>query len=137
MYATLLRTASVLLLAVLLATGCGSEGRDIDEARSCLEGLGLTVDAPAESDKDVEEGLFATSDFKQAGEGEFTFAMAAHVRNEAAVKRFQEESREFTESVTEDDKLEIETGTDGSYVWVAGGSADSDAVAEARACVEA
>lgn len=131
-----LRTVLLIAFTVVVAAGCGSEGRDIGEARACLEKLGLNVDSPAKSDKDVEEGLFATSDFEQAGEGDFTFAVAAHVRNEAAVERFQQESREFSKSVSADDKLQIESGTDGSYVWVAGGSADSDAVSDARDCVE-
>jgi hypothetical protein len=133
----------MVLTATIVAAGCGSDGKDIESVTSCLEGLKLSVEASPDDDKDVEEGVFATTDLaalasKDAGKepDEFTFAMAAHVKDVSKVEDFQKESEEFAKTASADGKLEFKTGTDGTYVWVAGGAKGSDSFKDARGCVE-
>lgn len=123
------------LLAMLVATGCGAEGKDIKDVKACLGKVKLkTEDLP--KDKDVETGVFATTDLAKVKEEEFTFALAAHVKSEDAVKQFQDESKAFSKTAGTDKKLDFETGVDGRYVWVAGGAKDTDDFKDARACVK-
>lgn len=123
------------LLAMLVATGCGSEGKEMSDVKACLKNAKLTVeDLP--KDTDVETGVFATTDLTKVEDEEFTFALAAHVKSEKAVKSFQDKSTEFSETAGADQKLDFETGTDGRYVWVAGGAKDTDDFTDARACVK-
>jgi hypothetical protein len=127
----LLVSSSLLVLA-----GCGGGGTpDIAEVRTCLEKLDLKVEDPPAKDNEVEEGVFATTDLATAAEGEFTFAMAAIVKDEGSVKTFQDEAKKLTDAIAEDDKIKVETGTDGTYVWVAGG-AEEQAIKDVRGCVE-
>jgi hypothetical protein len=140
----------VLLGCALLAAGCGGtdDGRDIASVRACLEGLGLNVEAPPADDEDVEEGVFATTDLSaasgpgdgenegEAAEAEFTFALAAIVTSEEARTRFREESSQFAETTDQDGRLSFESGSEGNYVWVAGGERDSDQFDEVLGCVK-
>ena len=103
--------------------------------KACLKDAKLTVeDLP--KDKDVKSGVFATTDLTKVEDEEFTFALAAHVKTDDAVKNFQDESTKFAETAGADQKLDFETGVDGRYVWVAGGAKDTDDFKDARACVE-
>ena len=123
------------LIAMLVASGCGAEGKEIADVKSCLSKAKLKAeDLP--KDKDVETGVFATTDLAKVEDEEFTFALAAHVKSEEAVKQFQQESKEFSKTAGADQKLDFETGVDGTYVWVAGGAKDTDDFKDARACVE-
>jgi hypothetical protein len=121
--------------SLLIAAGCGSGTPDIAETRTCLEKLNLTVEDPPAKDNEVKEGVFATTDLTKAAEGEFTFAMAAIVKDEGSVKTFEDEAKKLADAIAEDDKIKVETGTDGTYVWVAGG-ADDKAIKSVRGCVE-
>lgn len=126
---------AVPILAALVAAGCGTDGKEIDDVTSCLKDAKLTVeDLP--KDKDVTEGVFATTDLTKVEDAEFTFALAAHVKTDAAVTNFQDESKKFADTAGADQKLDFETGVDGRYVWVAGGAKDTDDFTDARACVE-
>ena len=135
------RTTIVIAAAALLAAGCGGTP-DIDEVSGCLEGLGLTVEPANEDDPQVETGVFATTDLAGASQdpesdaAEFTFALAAVVKDEDSIDTFEDQSREFAESASEGGKLEFESGTDGRYVWVAGGEQGSDAFDDAKDCVQ-
>ena len=123
------------LLAMLVATGCGADGKEMQDVKACLKDAKLTVeDLP--KDKDVKSGVFATTDLTKVEDEEFTFALAAHVKTDDAVKNFQDESTKFAETAGADQKLDFETGVDGRYVWVAGGAKDTDDFKDARACVE-
>lgn len=138
-----IRLPFLVFVAALVAAGCGSGGTDIADVRGCLDELGLKVEAPPEGDTDIEEGVFATSnlaaaagDAESGGDAEFTFAMAAIVPDEEARTTFEDQSRSFATSVSEDGKLEFDSGIDGDYVWVAGGEKGSDAFGDVRGCVE-
>lgn len=137
----------MVLTATLVAAGCGgSSGKDIASVKSCLKDLKLSVEEAPDTDNDVKEGVFATTDLtalaadggKDAAKApeEFTFAMAAHVKDASKVKDFQKESEEFAKTASSDGKLEFETGVDGTYVWVAGGAKGSAAFDDARGCVK-
>jgi hypothetical protein len=129
------RTIVLSCSVALLAAGCGSEGKEIEDVKSCLAEVKLTVeDLP--KDKDVTSGVFATTDLTKVEDEEFTFALAAHVKSDGAVKQFQDESKDFSKTAGADQKLDFETGVDGRYVWVAGGAKDTDDYKDARACVE-
>lgn len=123
------------VLAMLLASGCGAEGRDIADVKACLGKVDLKVEN-LPKDKDVETGVFATTDLAKVKEEEFTFALAAHVKSEKAVSQFQDESKAFSKTAGADKKLDFETGVDGKYVWVAGGAKSTKDFKDARACVK-
>lgn len=125
----------VLLFAAAFVAGCGEDGKTVKDVRSCLSGLELTVEA-LPKDSSVSSGVFATTDLTKVDKEEFTFALAAHVKSDKAVKQFQDESEEFAKSAGADQKLDFETGVDGRYVWVAGGAKDTDDFKAARGCVK-
>lgn len=138
----LIRIPLILVAATVVTAGCGGE-TDIADVRTCLEELGLNVEAPPEGDTDIEDGVFATSNLEAAGadeeaaaDAEFTFAMAAIVPEEKARTTFEDQSKTFASSVDEDGKLEFDSGIDGEYVWVAGGETGSDSFDDVRGCVE-
>lgn len=126
---------AMLLPIMLVVGGCGADGKDIQEVKACLKGANLTVEE-LPKDTDVTTGVFATTDLTKVEDEEFTFALAAHVKSDEAVKNFQKESTEFATTAGADKKLDFETGVDGRYVWVAGGAKDTDDFKDARACVE-
>ena len=123
------------LATALFAAGCGSDGKDIADVKSCLKDAKLKVEDLKE-DKDVKSGVFASTDLTKVEDGEFTFAMAAHVTSESAIKEFKKESEAFRKTSGAEDKLDFETGVDGKYAWVAGGAKDTDDYKDARACVK-
>lgn len=135
--------ATIGALAVL-AAGCGGSSTSIPDVKTCLEKLDLNVEASPKDDKDVKEGVFATTDLsagltggsKDTSGQEFTFALAAIVKDQDSVKAFEKKSTEFAKSASSDGKLEFESGTDGDYVWVAGGEQGSDAFDDVKACVK-
>jgi hypothetical protein len=136
-------TMLMVLTAMIVAAGCGGSGKDIESVERCLKDMKLSVEKSPDTDKDVEDGVFATTDLagiaakgSDAKSDEFTFAMAAHVKDESKVGDFQKESKEFAKTASADGKLEFKTGTDGTYVWVAGGAKGSDAYRDALGCVE-
>jgi hypothetical protein len=135
-----LRTAAalvVVLSAALLAAGCGSGGKDIADVKSCLKKLDMTVEGAPKDDKDVREGVFATSNLTgDDAAKDFTFAMAANVKDEDRIEDFEKQSKDFGKSAAADGKLEIKSGSDGEYVWVAGGAKGSGTLDDARDCVE-
>ena len=128
----------------LLAAGCGGSGKDIGGVRSCLEDLKLTVESSPEDDADVKEGVFATTDLsagiadssKDTTDQEFTFALAAIVKDKDSVDKFEAKSKDFAKSASSDGKLEFESGTHGDYVWVAGGEQGSDSFDKVKDCVK-
>ena len=140
---------TVILVAALVASGCGGSGKDIADVQSCLKKLELDVQKlPA--DKDVESGVFATSKLPGAAPivpaadkgddgaatDEFTFALAAHVKSDKAVDQFQKDSEEFGKASSTDDKLDVRSGSDARYVWVVGGDSSTDSFKDAKDCVE-
>jgi hypothetical protein len=141
---TPLRTSLALVAIALVAAGCGSSTPDIASVGDCLEEAGLTVEAPPTGDADVEEGVFATSavtgaeagEDPEASSSEFVFALAAIVPKEESRSRFVEQSAAFAESADDEGKLDFDSGTDGEYVWVAGGEAGAEGVEAARDCVK-
>lgn len=131
------RTSIVILplIAMLVAAGCGADGKEMKDVKACLKDAKLTVeDLP--KDKDVTTGVFGTTDLTKVEDEEFTFALAAHVKSDEAVKNFQDESKKFAETAGADQKLDFETGVHGRYVWVAGGAKDTDDFKDARSCVK-
>ncbi len=125
----------VVLLASIVAAGCGSEGKDIADVTACLKEAKLVVEPiDPQKDKDVESGVFATTDFSKLDDPDFRFAMAAHVTSEAAIERFQKKSSEFAKEAGDD--IDFTTGVDGRYAWVAGGAKGNDDIPTIRECVK-
>ena len=126
---------SLIATVAFVAAGCGSDGKDIADVKACLKKAGLTVEE-LDKDKDVKSGVFASTDLSKVEDGEFTFAMAAHVTSDKAITEFKKESEDFRKSSGATDKLDFETGVDGKYAWVAGGAKSTKDYKDARACVK-
>lgn len=134
----------VVLFAALLATGCGGDGggdgKDITDVRACLKKLDLKVEAPPQDDKDVEDGVFATTDLTKGEPTDLTVALAAVAKSDKAVERFQKESEDFSKTLSVGNgkagELSVESDSDGRYVWVVAGAKDNDTFTDARGCVK-
>lgn len=136
LHRNIVRIALVLAATLAVATGCSSGGPPtIKEASACLEKLGLEVNPPLEEDPFVEDGVFATSKLGDA-DVPFAFAMAAIVPKADAREDFVRDSKAYLERTEGEGKLDFASGTDGQYVWVAGGEKDAETLDDVRRCVE-
>ena len=133
-----IRFTLLLLPATLIAAGCGGGGTpEIKDVSSCLKELGLMVEQPKTNDKDVEEGVFATTDISKGDVKNLTIALAATAKTDAAVKEFEKESKDFAkQDFGGESKLTVDSGTSGRYVWVVAGAKGSDGFKDARDCVQ-
>lgn len=139
------RIIIVLLTAILLGSGCDGGGagagatteEDIAAVRSCLTEAKLKVEAFSEEDKKVTEGVFATTDLSKGDRKEFTFAIAALVESEKTVEEFERDTKEFSETLSMgEQKLVVDSGTEGRYVWVVGGASKDATYEAAHDCVQ-
>ena len=124
-----------LSLAVLLA-GCAGGEREIADVRSCLKEAGMKAVPFDKQEDDVEEGVLATTDLSKGDQQRFTLAVAAYVKSEKTVKKFQEDVRSFTKALSVgDQKLVIDSDVDGRYVWVVTGKREDKVYKAAVDCV--
>ncbi|MEO6866944.1 MAG: hypothetical protein ABI200_02880, partial [Gaiellales bacterium] len=118
---------------------CSSDPPEIKDVTKCLKDLKLNVEDAPGDDKDVREGVFASTDVTAAGADptKLTIALAALAKNDKAVKEFEKESKNFSKELAKSDgeKVEIESGTDGNYVWVVMGDKKDKTYAKAKDCV--
>ncbi len=127
---------AIVAVAALATTGCGSSGKDLADVKPCLTKLGMKVESSPKSDSDVRKGLFAATDITDSNVKDFTFVMAAYVKNEDRIKEFKEKSETFAKDAASDGKLKVESGVDGDYVWVVGGAKGGEVFDDARDCVK-
>ncbi len=133
-------TIVVIAAATLLASGCGGTP-EISTVSGCLEELGLNVEPSGADEPLVEEGVFAVTDLAAptedpaAATSELTFGLAAVAVDDEAVTKFRDKAKEFGETTAKGGDVEFESGTDGRYVWVAGGAKGSEAFEDVRDCV--
>lgn len=135
------RTLLILLApaaAALLLSGCGalsSSGKDIPEVTSCLKAAKIATKAPEDNDKDIDEGISGTADL---GGDQMTIVVAARVKSDDKVQKFQKDVKGFTSNLTARDKASfgLESGADGRYVWVVAGAKGSTTYKQARDCVK-
>ena len=128
----------VLAAASALLTGCGalsSSSTDIPSVTKCLKDAKIETKAPEDDDKDIEEGISGTADL---GGDQMTIVVAARVKSDDKVKKFQSDVKGFTSNLTARDKKSfgLESGADGKYVWVVAGAKGSDTYSKARDCVK-
>lgn len=133
------RQITIALVAVLAlaVAGCGGGTKDIAEVQACLEKAGMSVDPVEKGDEKVSEGVFATTDLSKGGD-DLTLAVAAIVKSEETVDEFEQDTKEFSKSLSVgEQKLKIDSGTEGRYVWVVTGATKDDSVYDkARDCVQ-
>jgi len=143
---TLVRIA-VATACALAATACGGneggegdagkvDGREVDAVRSCLEEAGFEVRGLDRGDLKLVDGVSGT----KAGQDpdDVAYAGAGHAKRDRDVAAFERSTRKAKEQQSEADRerLTIDAGTTGRYVWAVGGVTDSAGLAAARKCVE-
>ena len=127
----------LLLLASFVAAGCGSSEKDISEVRSCLKDAGMKVSKFPEKEQNVEDGVFATTDLSQGTQSKLTLAIAAYVKSEKTVDKFQKDVKDFSKALSVgEQKLIIDSDVDGKYVWVVTGASEDKVYKDAIACVD-
>ena len=129
-------TLAVLALASAVVAGCGSSGKDIKEVNSCLKKAKFKTEQAAKDDKDVEDGVSGMTTSKD--QGELAIALAATVKKEKDVKKFQKQVDKLTDQLKQQDKdkYQFKNGTDGKYVWVVAGVKKSKTFDKGLDCVE-
>jgi hypothetical protein len=130
----------VLATAALVASGCGSSGKDVSKVSSCLKDLKLNVENAKKSDKTVKDGVFATSDLTKGDAKNITIAVAAVVKSDDTIKAFEKQNKEFGDKLKQGDTgkdLKVESGSDGRYVWVVMGNPSKSTYGKAKDCVKA
>lgn len=134
-----LLSAAVLLTTALVATGCGgSSPKTIADIEGCLKVAKLKTERAAKGDARVEEGVTGTADAEE--QKDFVLAIAARTKTQKDLDEFEKQTKEFTKQVESSDaskgKLEIESGTEGKYVWVVAGGEKGATYDKAKACVQ-
>lgn len=155
------RTTLALVVSSLAVAGCGGGGgggdggagssTEIPDVRDCLasalEGATIEDTEPGDDDPKVSSGVFATTnastpptDGGAAPEptGDFVMALAAQVKADATVKTFKRDSEGLADVLDQGgaEKLEVESGTKGTYVWVVAGAKGAEGLDAARDCVK-
>jgi hypothetical protein len=134
---SLLRSLVLLFIATAVAAGCSAGRKDIPEVRSCLKDAGMEVSKFPKKEKSVEEGVFATTDLSKGDQARLTLAVAAYVKSEKTVDKFQKDVKDFSKALSVGkQKLVIDSGTDGKYVWVVTGASEDKVYKDALACVD-
>jgi hypothetical protein len=130
-----LMALAVLLIATVVASGCGSEGKSISSVKSCLKKAKFTTESATKSDKDVKEGV---SGMASASQDELAIALAATVNKDKDVKTFQKQVDSLTKQLKDQDKdkYQFKNGVDGKYVWVVAGVKKSKTFDKGLACVQ-
>lgn len=137
----LLVIATVVVTAILLA-GCGGSGGNGDapsvkDVTACLKDMGLKTQPSGKDDKDVVEGVFGTSDTSDGKVTNFVMALGAVAVSDKTVKEFEKSSKDFAEQdLGTKEKLKVESGSEGRYVWVVAAAEGSDQLGDARDCVK-
>jgi hypothetical protein len=131
------RIIPLLVLASFVAAGCGSSSKDIGEVRSCLKDAGMKVSKFPEKEQQVDEGVFATTDLSKGTQSKLTLAIAAYVKSEKTVDKFQKDVKDFSKALSVgEQKLVIDSDVDGRYVWVVTGASEDKVYKDAIACVD-
>jgi hypothetical protein len=130
----------VLAGVALVAGGCsvGSEGKSISSVKSCLKDAKLTVDSAGKNDASVKEGVSGSTDLTDLDK--MVLAVAATTKSKKDVDKFQKQTKDLADQIRKEEqaknKITVESGTDGSYVWVIAGSKKAPAFDDARDCVK-
>lgn len=125
------------------AAGCGGaahergvDGREVGKVRRCLTQAGFEVRGLDRGDVKLVDGVSGT----KAGEDpdDVAYAGAGHAKRAKDVAAFERATRKAKEqqSAADRERLTIDAGTEGRYVWAVGGITGSGGLAAARTCVE-
>lgn len=129
-------TLAVLAIASLVAAGCGGSGKDIKGVSSCLKDAKFKTERAKKDDPQVEDGVSGMTSSKD--QGELAIALAATVKKQGDVKKFEKKVGELTDQLKQQDKdkYQFKNGTDGKYVWVVAGVKKSKTFDKGLACVQ-
>lgn len=131
------RTIALVLLASFVAAGCAGAAKNVSDVRSCLKRAGMKVSKFPAREKQVDEGVFATTDLTTGNQARFTLAVAAYVKSEKTVDKFQKDVKDFSKALSVgEQKLVIDSDVDGRYVWVVTGASEDKVYKDAIACVD-
>jgi hypothetical protein len=126
----------LVLFASLVATGCAAGKKEIPDVKSCLKDAGMKVEPFDKTEKQVKEGVFATTDLTKGDHDTFTLAVAAYVKNEKTVDEFKDDVKDFSDALSVGKrKLVIDSDVDGDYVWVVTGVKEDKVFKAAVDCV--
>jgi hypothetical protein len=129
-------TLAVLALATVVAAGCGGSGKDIKEVSSCLKDAKFKTERAGKDDPQVADGVSGLTSSKD--QGELAIALAATVKKQGDVKKFEKKVGELIDQLKQQkkDKYQFRKGTDGKYVWVVAGVKGAKTFDKGLACVQ-
>ncbi|MCW2923007.1 MAG: hypothetical protein JWM98_411 [Thermoleophilia bacterium] len=146
--AVLLLSTSLALAACGGGSGGGGGSTDIPDVRDCLKdalkGASFQDTKPSDKDSKVRAGVFASTTPSASSKGsaapakDFVMALAADVKSKDTVKSFQHDSKSLATALSAGgaEKLQVESGVDGTYVWVVAGARGAAGFDDAKDCVK-